>query len=561
MTISESHSHDPWDLLPPAVIANGGVRADVTTLQNFRVDCDSYHPMYLFWDLYRPTLKDGQGTRTPAPRLPKQVDRAVLSVLESLYNRCRLSYEPDRVDSDVKEFLEAHDDDDDGTDPEKLDFPETLKNALVFIHVAAARAFRIQQSDGLSDEVRKCLHELERTLDRLSRAGFDHKYSAREYGQLRLEGVGIYHSTLAVSAFSFLSLGRISQTEGRYADALNYLARAGELYEHALPSPMGIWAAWPLGRQRPKSEAVWPGYYDIDKDFTYFATEGLRLPEGEFVELVELIKANSRSIEDWRSVADSCLSLANQRVSWRFDRVGEELDREGFEYGDVDYWELLEEHSKRVRMPDVDGNQIAWGEFWHGIRAWATSQLSPGEYRRMREDDEKHAAETRLKNYFLGGGWAVLPERAKERLISADINFNSHQKVSKESILNDLLRVMEEMCDQVLPQLIEGGPNEALEAIKASKLRDYIREFEKRYIRDCIGRHGLGGSDMQFLTEDVPAYLRQLADDRNSSEHTVGATVPQERVRSHYSQFLGIGCPGILPRFAGISKGIARGRG
>ncbi|MDD9995976.1 MAG: hypothetical protein OXS35_09600, partial [Dehalococcoidia bacterium] len=261
MTISESHSHDPWDLLPPAVIANGGTRADVSTLQNFRVDCDSYHPMYIFWDLYRPTLKDGQGTRTPAPKLPKQVDETILSVLESLYNRYRLTYEPDRVDPAVREFLEAHDDDDDETDPEKLDFPETLKSALVFIHVAGARALKIQQSDGFSDEVRECLYELERTLNRLYRAGFDHKYSAREYGYRRLEGVGIYHSTLAVSALSFLSLGRISQIEGRYADTLKYLAQAGELYEYALPTPMGIWEAWPLGRQRPRPGTVRQGYY------------------------------------------------------------------------------------------------------------------------------------------------------------------------------------------------------------------------------------------------------------------------------------------------------------
>ncbi len=517
--------------------------------------------MYIFWDLYRPTLKDGQGTRTPAPRLPKQVDEAILSVLESMYNRYRLTYEPDRVDQDVREFLEAHDDDDDETDPEKLDFPETLKNALVFIHVAGARALKIQQSDGFSDEARECLYELERTLNRLGRAGFDHKYSAREFGQLRLEGVGIYQSTLAVSALSFLSLGRISQTEGRYADALNYLAQAGELYEYSLPTPMGIWEGWPLGRQRPKPEAVWPGYYDVDKDIMYFATEGLRSSPQQFVELVELIKVNSRSIDDWRSVADSCLTLAIQRNSWRFDQVDEELDREGFEPEENDFWELLEEHGKRVRMPDEDGNQIAWGEFWHSTKAWATSQLSPSEYRKMREDDEKYAAEKRLKNYFLGGSWAVLPERAMERLISADINFNSQQRVSKESILNDLLRVMEEICDQVVPQLVRGGPMKALDAKRASKVRYYIREFEKPYFRDCITRHGLRDGDMRFLTEYLPAYLRQLADDRNYGEHAAGTTVPQERVRSHYSRCLGIGCPGILPQFAGIAKGLVRGRG
>ena len=95
---------------------------------------------------------------------------------------------------------------------------------------------------------------------------------------------------------------------------------------------------------------------------------------------------------------------------------------------------------------------LSWSEFWHSARAWASAQLSPSEYKKMREDDEKNAAETRLKNYFFGSTWSYLPERAQERLINADLIWNSPQRVSRESVLNDLLRAAEEMCERFIVQ-------------------------------------------------------------------------------------------------------------
>ena len=233
MTASESHRRDePWDRLTSHAVSDEDVRTDVSTLLRFRGDADSFHPMYLFWDLYQPTLKDSEGNRSPAPRLSEQNEREVLKILELLYKRHRVVYEPDGDDSDMKRFLEAHDDDVDD-DPDDMAFPVVLKDALVFIHIAAARAFKLHQTDGFSEEVRACLDGVKRTLARLYLAGFDHKYSNRQYGQLRLEGIGIFHSTLAVSAISFVYLSRICRVDGRYPDALHYLARAGELYEYA----------------------------------------------------------------------------------------------------------------------------------------------------------------------------------------------------------------------------------------------------------------------------------------------------------------------------------------
>ena len=126
MTVAQSQRDEPWNRLATVGVADECRRTDVAALLRFRDDVDSFHPMYLFWDLYRPTLRDSEGNRSPAPRLSEQDQRTVLEVLELLYQRHRVVYEPDGDDSDIQRFLEAHDD---GSPAFRL-----FKNSLIFIH-------------------------------------------------------------------------------------------------------------------------------------------------------------------------------------------------------------------------------------------------------------------------------------------------------------------------------------------------------------------------------------------------------------------------------------------
>ena len=512
--------------------------------------------MYLFWDLYRPTLKDSDGERSCASRQSEQDKRAVLEVLELLYQRHRIGYEPDGDDSDIRTFLEAHE----GGPPDDMVFPAVFKNALVFIHVAAARAIMLHHTDGFSEEVRACLAEVERTLDRLYRAGFDHKRQAWQWGPTILEGIGIYHSTLAVSAISFVYLSRICRIEGRYADGLHYLARAGELYEYALPTLMGIWEGWPLGLDRPKPDAVWPEYYMVDSDFAYFVT-GLRIPLVQLTEMFELLEANRHYIDDWRAVVDDCRSMVGLSWSWRFDEI-EEADRDEYfdkyniQLEDLEELEqvggiveLLAAHIERVRILDDKGDQLTWGQFWHGAQKWATAQLSHGEYRKLCEDDEKDAAERRLRNYFFGGSWPTLPERAQERLINADINWNSTQRISREAILNDLLRATEEMCYWLLPKLLGKAQRQSREVLDASHVRKFINICDKGGFRDDLDE-----CETQFLTGELPSSMRQLADARNLAEHGRGESASRDKIEAAYRLFLGLGRRGMLPELARIAR-------
>ncbi|MCY4528844.1 MAG: hypothetical protein OXD46_07460 [Chloroflexi bacterium] len=615
MSVSQAGRDEAWDRLSSVGIADEGRRTDVATLLRFRDDADSFHPMYLFWDLDRPTLRDSEGNRSPVPRLSDQDERTVLEVLELLYQRHRVVYEPDTDDSDIGRFLEAHDDG--AGPPDDLESPPILKSALVFIHIAAARAFKLKQTDGFSEEVRNCLNEVERTLDRLYRAGFDHKYASHRSGERRLEGVAIYHSTLAVSAISFVYLSRIHRLDGNHAKALHYLARASELYEYALPTPMGIWEAWPPGADRPKIDTVGSEYYRVGGDFIDFLT-GLPISVSRFTELLELLKADVQSVDDWRAVADDCHTLADSSWSWRFEEFVEfsqriecvdefdefehfkkhgvwlsrelvELEKAWHEdlesYHEVySIYDLLGAHIEQVRIPYGGRKRVNWGEFWHSAGAWATAQLSPGEYRKLRDDDEKNEAERRLKSYFFGGDWSLLPKQAQERLITADINWYSSQRTSREAILNDLLRATERMCyEYIWRPLASVEPFEWFSELdefeeKRHEIRsrpyprsqdpnigDLLWVCEQPFLERFLNDRQLKCSEIQFLTQTLPRRGRLLKDYRNPAEHDLSSAARRgmanrcdEEAYHAYKSFLGIGEKGVLPEFARIGQKIGR---
>ena len=212
--------------------------------------------------------------------------------------------------------------------------------------------------------------------------------------------------------------------------------------------------------------------------------------------------------------------------------------------------EVLAANIDRVHIRDDRGNTVNWGEFWHSASAWATVQLSPSEYRKMRDEDEKQAAERRLQRYFFGSSWSRLPERTQERLVNADIIWNSTQRVSRETILNDLQRATEEMCYWYLPKFFEKTEPNYLDVLDALDIRKYIEICERNSFRD-----GFDECEKQFLTEDLPSSMRCLADARNPAEYETGQPMSRSRdlADSAYRLFMGLGHNGILPQFIRIA--------
>ena len=209
---------------------------------------------------------------------------------------------------------------------------------------------------------------------------------------------------------------------------------------------------------------------------------------------------------------------------------------------------------------------LKWREFWISSNVWASAQVSPSDLVKFYQKSKETEAETRLEKYFFGSDWSHLPERAQQRLINADLIWSSPQQVSRESILNDLLRAAEEMCEHFIVQPfmndertrsdILGIEAKVAEDVRRSSLgvREYISICELPSLPDSLAERDLADSEIRFIVEKLPTTLRQLTDARNDADHEIGTFIPPELVESAYRLFLGIGQPGILPQLARIGR-------
>ena len=529
--------------------------SEMQVLERLEEDPDSINPMYLFWSFYQPGLGGHSASAIDNPvlaQLQKDSDREVLERLHLLHRRYRPSSGPDKDNPATHRFLLNYDY---LEDRHGMELPVDLKRDLIFIHVAAVRALLLGRTDGFSEEVRGCLDEVDRTFRRLWHAGFKPEDridpdSLRLGDEPNLEGLGIFLSTLAVTAISYVSLSRVSRIEGRHADALHYLAEAGRIYEYAIPTPLGIDDMWPLGSDWRRTEYV--GETLMDDSVT-----GMRISLKEFTDTFDLIRQNASRIDDWSGIVADCRTLAGHNHCWTFSEFEEEVETYWDEEEGI--YEIPALHISRARITEEDGSQVTWGEYWHGAKAWASAQLSRSEYREMRRLDELDTSEWRLEKYFFGDYWSKLPEPAQERIIAADIIWTSSQRVNMDSLLDDLQKATAEMCyafiwDPLLGEsiaseglLIEIEGRMAEEGRQQPDMDDFLSICDRRRFREFLKRRGLDKDEIQFMSEDLPVAIRQLRRARNVAVHELRSSVPEGQIKELYWKFLGIGRPGILP--------------
>lgn len=558
MRLSDEKRSKLWDQLQLLAIIEESecTRSDIATLLTYRDGFNTVNPMYLFWELYRPQAvrKDCSVSSrySPAPRLPSKAEGLILDILEDLHYQYRAPYDPDNSDANIKNYFQAC-----VEESSVRPAPDNLTNLLVLIHVAAARAFTLQKATGVSEEVLDCLIEVESAWQRLQFAGLG-DWNVREI----TNSYEVFHSIEVVSALALLERSWESRRQGYYSEALHRMAEAAYRYDSGIHCDMGPDDSWPL-------ENTEPSRHRPSHDFYSFLT-GMHAPLKDCLDTFRLLKESSSADNGWRQIADDCKRLAHDGAALCFPATPQEA------YGE-DVYDIYMEQSEKPILLDMDrkesgsgvgGLGLTWREFWLNASVWASIQLNPSEYRRMREQDEKDAAENRLKNYFFRDAWKILPPQAQEYLINADVNWNSKERMRREAILNDLLRATEAMCQKFIWQSLADTTNGSLEFLhffrrdaeiaesarrSQPEVRDLIWACEQPFFLQFIGQRNLS-ERLVFLTEDLPAAMRQLADNRGKAEHDMGHSTPSEVMESTYQLFLGIGRKGVLPELAQIGR-------
>ena len=248
--------------------------------------------------------------------------------------------------------------------------PDKLNDLLVFIHVAAARAFRVKRTDGYSEVVRECLNEVERTIERLKRNGLDMEEDIQHM-------MAIFQSAYAVSSMAFVELGRISKIDGEYEKALHYFAMADEYYQ-SMTYPIDFDDAWPF------EAALWPdspleGVYMphlegrlVENRFGYLRM-GLSDSVKEMVDVFELVKSkcdHGLGAGRHRIVGGSQVPISFDSMNMRTYMRTPMRDTK-VHHGFLDF--LGGYDRILVTMEDTQ----TWVSYWSQARGWVSAQLSP----------------------------------------------------------------------------------------------------------------------------------------------------------------------------------------
>ena len=498
-------------------------------------------PIGLFWVLYPPHRDSKNG---PAAALPAEWEEVILKSLERLYHRHQISYEPDAgipVENDFQESLVSG----------RQLIPGPLRDLITFIHIAAARAFRIKRSQGggLDEVALDCLREVDRAMVRLSLLN----RSERGIGEVlnRDPAQTFLLSTYAVGAKALAELGRVQHWQGNYAEALHYIARA--VFEASYA------AAHYVADEPYAAESDMEG---VALATSCFLKERLiggldNISHQEIASVWQKLKEVGRP-DSWVQVDQDCNYMLEA-----FEQPYLFSNQDDYPVpGILDWFDGFTVES---------GLHLTWAEFWLIAKTWVSAQLSPSEYRKMREEDKKSEAESRLKTYFFGQDWAVLPDRAKDRLITADTLWHSQANIAWEAVISDLRIATEDMCQRFIWQPLSESKGGGQDLLQFVQLKDELDRDEKRpeiaacvqvcrsgYFGNFLKRQNLDRGEIDFLTKQLPDAMGLLRWERNFAEHQSTASWRRNAVEDYVRRFFGIGQRGVLPELARIGRKLRR---
>ena len=498
-------------------------------------------PIGLFWRL-----------NDRSSRLPEQWEEWTFKMIGALYGEYRVPYEPDGDVIGKDDFQES-------LETGHLIIPAKIKGLVTFLHIAAVRAFAIthRQGGALDEVALDCLEQVERTFKRIN------NLDRREMGISEVlehdPSQTFLLSTYLVGALTYVELGRVHVREGHYQEALHYFSQAAMEANYMVER-----YTWNGGEFIGNIEAELLPLQPASSLITDMVRTGLSNISPQemadvFLRLKELGQADS-----WSQVTSDCNTLLES--VYAFGAQDNSYTRfSGGESERISEWIP----NLPVEIKNEEGWPLTWGEFWLTARAWSSAQLSPSEYRKMRQEDEEGASENRLKAYFFNESWLTLSERCKERLLNADRIWNSQGNASWEAVLNDLRIATEEMCQQFLWQLMLSN-SRGVSLSLLGLLRNESYKDGRPSISDCIDTCGhsdfvkflihrkVDTYDKEFLNKRLPDAMLRLRNNRNRAEHESGEPWHREEVRPLFNEFLGIGQAGILPELARIGRKLRR---
>jgi|GEM_PF-3186373 len=302
---------------------------------------------------------------------------------------------------------------------------------------------------------------------------------------------------------------------------------------------------------------------DVANSVRTFFAEPLAAIEQEDVTLV--LVAMWMRPHDITEVFDQIHTAVESKVDWA--QLAVQCDEMGFYHERA--LKSAEENIFRVdpfvtskigKLRSESGSEwspsYSLSEFWTYARGLCVTRLSPDAYRRLREDDERHAAQERLRKYFFGDLWNVIPQEAQDALIIADRIYWSTEG-RKGDILENFRLAIESIIEQQLAIPFRSWCSNQNKQTPTSSDAEGKEPFLplSRFLRELWGNKRLFEEFARAVFPDRQAAfwnelreslynLRRLRGAAAHPEKTGPATT--EQALEQYRRFIGIGERGIL---------------
>lgn len=300
--------------------------------------------------------------------------------------------------------------------------------AFINIHIDGALALHLKRTeDGYSEDLQGLIEEITRLASLLYTNNYlwepgVYFQSAPSYFE---ETVPLKKSLSIVCSFAWSFRFFIKKAAGQDEEAFDCVNKAFECADPLINTRRFA------SRSKSKIEEV--------NASAGLVTFWLRCQE--VVQVFDGIYKSNEPKVDWTQLAEQC-----EEIRFSYEQGGKWAEENRF---------LIDKsvRSETGKIPTESGSD--WSpsypvsEFWTYARGLCITRLSPDAYRKLRDQDERHTAEKRLKRYFFSDHWEDLSTASRDALIAADRAFWSDEG-RKGDVLENIRLAIEPIIEECL---------------------------------------------------------------------------------------------------------------
>ena len=220
------------------------------------------------------------------------------------------------------------------------------------------------------------------------------------------------------------------------------------------------------------------------------------------------------------------------------------------------FWHLLSTPVESKHIPEKE----SVGEFWAIAYGIVLNKMSNDDRIKELRRSRDYQIEDRLRLYFFGDNWDRLPDKARAALISADREYEN-TRGRRQGIFEDLWLATREILVEVLlkPYNAFCSAQKELKSFAAlspapsddQDLYDIVQALYYAPLFEDYRKQTFDNYDRSFI-KGLEKPFGKLNSLRNDAVHANRPAYKKNKFESDihktYAEFLGIECPGILPR-------------